>query len=387
MLYLHLLKWRNDEVDGVLTAREAGIRVPRRATLPAGELESRAQTISHQADVPIQWLPDRMPYPMLYLRHYEGPITVAGHTLAFTETAILPESSRWHHSQNPINPLVRSDSPSFGRLKPGAEAQATLEGSYYMLDPQYKNHFGHFLTESIGRLWGWDRAKEAVPDLKLLYATRNSDKSLTGFERRLIEAYGVAADDIVTIEHSVRVSSLVSATAMWHNAEPHYVHPGLKEVWERISANLVQPDGPRYDKVFVSRTERWSRRPCRNVPQIEELFVRHGFTVVYPEHLDLAEQASIFANSRVIAGFGGSAMMNLMHAKRLEVLIVLSHEAYTARNEHLYAALVGGTVHYFWSPSDLQHPEGGWSQEAFDSGWEFDFARNGRDIEELLGSL
>jgi capsular polysaccharide biosynthesis protein len=383
----HYLKLRDEETDSVLPAREPGVRITRIATLPPGQLESRARVISHEADVPIPWLPDQMPYPALRLRHYEGDLTLAGNTLGYTQTAILPESFRWHLVENPGNPLVRNVSPSFGRLKAGADAQRELDGHYYLLDPQYKNHFGHFLTESIGRLWGWDQAKQQIPDLKVLYGTRNVDKSHVGFERRLIEAFGVAPRDIVTIDEPVRINSLVSATAMWHNADPHYVHPGLSEVWRRISTNLVPADGPRFDKVFVSRLPRWSRRTCRNVPAVEELFARHGFEIIYPEELDLAEQASIFAGSPVIAGFGGSAMMNLMHARALDVLILLSHESYTARNEHLYSALLGGTVHYFWSPADVRHPEGGWSQEAFDSGWEFDFARNGAELEKLLRSL
>jgi capsular polysaccharide biosynthesis protein len=88
-------------------------------------------------------------------------------------------------------------------------------------------------------------------------------------------------------------------------------------------------------------------RACRNKQDVEQFFQSNGFTVVYPEDLELSQQAGIFANATVIAGFGGSAMFNMMYAEKMTTAIVLSHEAYTARNEHLFTSLLGGDVDYF----------------------------------------
>jgi capsular polysaccharide biosynthesis protein len=150
---------------------------------------------------------------------------------------------------------------------------------------------------------------------------------------------------------------------------------------------LIENRAPTYDRIFVSRTSRWKRRRCHNAEDVERFFVAHGFTVVYPETLDLGVQAGIFANATVIAGFGGSALFNMMYAKKLQTLIVLSHEAYTARNEHLFSSVRDVEVHYFWSPPDIPHPPDGWSQDAFYSGWNFDFARNEDPLRALLTSL
>jgi capsular polysaccharide biosynthesis protein len=109
--------------------------------------------------------------------------------------------------------------------------------------------------------------------------------------------------------------------------------------------------------------------------------------VIYPETLDLGVQATIFANASIIAGFGGSALFNIMYCRKLQTLILLSHEAYTARNEHLFTSLSDVTVHYFWSAPDIPHPPDGWLQDAFYSGWEFDFARNEGSLRSLLMSL
>jgi hypothetical protein len=71
----------------------------------------------------------------------------------------------------------------------------------------------------------------------------------------------------------------------------------------------------------------------------------------------------------------------------MSTLIVLTHEGYTARYEHLYTMLLGCTTHYFWSTADISLPAGQWSGEAYTSGWEFDFDRNGDELQQLLESL
>ncbi len=390
----HYLKLRDAETNRVLVAREPNIGLTELTTLPAGELVSAARIVSHESSVPIRWLPERMSYPPMHLRHYTGRIAFYGGTLLCTNRSILPDSFRWHLEPIPRNPKIRSMSPTFARLKPKARPQETLTGNFYQLDPQYSGHFGHIMTEVVGRLWGWDEAKREIPDLKAIFRVDPPARQGEQVQRRLLRAYGIADEDIVVVDHPVNLESVVSATVMWHNADPHYTHPNLRDVWDRLRTNLADPDAPTYERVFVSRAETFWRRSCRNVRAVEEFFAAQGFTIIYPEQLDLAVQVGIFANAKVVAGFGGSALFNVMYASNLECLIVLNHEAYIARNEHLYAALIGGQVHYFWSKPDVPQPtsftsgaDHRWSGDAFVSGWEFDFARNAKPLTALLQTL
>jgi hypothetical protein len=71
----------------------------------------------------------------------------------------------------------------------------------------------------------------------------------------------------------------------------------------------------------------------------------------------------------------------------VKTLIVLNHGAYTSRGEHLFSALLGCDVHYFWSKPDIAHPPGRWSKAAYYSSWSFDFDRNGADLDSLLTEL
>jgi capsular polysaccharide biosynthesis protein len=128
-------------------------------------------------------------------------------------------------------------------------------------------------------------------------------------------------------------------------------------------------------------------RRCRNARDVEKVFERYGFTIVYPEELTIPQQATLFAGAPVIAGFAGSALFSLLYASRVTDVIVLSQEAYTARYEHLYTMVLGCRTHYFWSTPDTPHPPSGWSDDAYKSAWEFDFTRHGETLEDTLSSL
>lgn len=379
----HYVKLRDSETNRMVAARELRISLNELATLPAGDAISRAAVTSHEASVHIGRPPDTLPYPELHLRHYKGRIAFAGSTLMYGDYTILPDSFRHHLASHISNARITDVSGLFARIPDNLQPKVTLAGNYYQLDSTFGGHFGHFTTEVLSRLWGWDRAKELIPDLKVIL--RKHPKELEPcLEKRFFEAYGIAADDIVWTDRPVYLESVVSASPMWHNAVPYYAHPGLRKVWERLGRGLIDRTAPAHERIFVSRGDQWGRRTCRNKRDVEQFFRSNGFTVVYPEDLDPREQASIFAGATVIAGFGGSAMFNMMFSQKMATVIVLSHEAYTARNEHLFTSLLGGDVNYFWSVPDIQHPENGWSQDAFYSDWEFDFERNRKPLEELI---
>jgi capsular polysaccharide biosynthesis protein len=108
---------------------------------------------------------------------------------------------------------------------------------------------------------------------------------------------------------------------------------------------------------------------------------------VYPELYDLPTQAAMFRGARVVAGFGGSGMFNVLHCDQLNAMIVLSQERYTARNELLFAAALGADIHYFWSTPDLGRPSEGGKATPYYADWDFDFARNKADLDSLLRSI
>lgn len=385
----HFLKVKESNASSLLAVREPGLELHELAKRPAGTFTSRATVVSHATTGPVEAMPTEIDYPALTLRHYEGRVALAGASLLYAGHSVLPDSFRWHLTENPGNPRLKSVSANFGVIESAYRPRRALAGSYYQLDCAYPGHFGHLTTEMVSRMWGWQEAKEQLPDLKVVFHARPRSAKPPALELALFRGYGIAEEDIVWVREPVWLESVVSATPMWHNADPHYVHPDILETWQRLAHGLTagrEADEELPERIFVSRREGAKHRECRNTREVEDVFRARGYTVVYPERLSLSDQAAIFGAARVVAGFGGSALFNVMHAQRLETMIILNHEAYTARNEHLFTSVIGADVHYFWSRPDIAHGDV-WSQEAFYSPWEFDFERNGADLTRLLDAL
>ena len=384
----HYLMVRDVEAGTLLPEREPALTVEQIDARPPGEFASRTTVHHHGDHVDDGAMPALIRHPPLVTRHYRGRVGLGGRTLMWSGHTVLPDSFRWHLADRPSNPMLRNIVGGFARIDSGTLPRTTLEGDYYQLEAAYPSHFGHVMTEVVSRLWGWDEAKRRNPELKVVFRPR-PDKD-PGTERALFSAYGIAEDDVVAVAEPVWVDSVVSASPMWHNAEPYFAHPDLTDTWERLSEGLLR-DGAAVEtgpRLFVSRSDLLVHRQCRNAREVEEHFAAHGFSVVYPERHSFAAQVAMFREARVVAGFGGSAMFNIMHTRRLETLIVLNHTSYVARNEHLFASLKGGDSHYFWSAADLEQPgDGDLSFDAMHSSWEFDFATLGDDLERLLSGL
>lgn len=66
-----------------------------------------------------------------------------------------------------------------------------------------------------------------------------------------------------------------------------------------------------FRKIYVSRKKLTNQR-VENEEQIEEMFKKRGFQVVYPEELDYVKQVRIFNEAKYVAGNSGAAMTNLI---------------------------------------------------------------------------
>jgi capsular polysaccharide biosynthesis protein len=379
-------KIRDADVDQVLAAREPGLRVSTLHTEPGGILVPRAPERSHGVEASEPALPAEVPYPEMRARHHVGRIASADQMLLYTGSTILPDSFRWPLAENPNNPRLIASTPDFARIEKRDVPARELPGSFYALDCIHSEHFGHLTTEVVPRFWAWDAAKKAIPDLKVLFHVKRRNTERPTLQLQLLSAYGIDESDVVWVNEPVWLESVVTATPMWHNHEPHYAHPGMLDIWTRMTDRLLPLAGEveTFERIFVSRGGHLGRRRCRNQGELEAYFAQRGFQVVYPERHSLPEQAAIFADARVVAGFAGSAMFNLMHARKLETTIVLSHDAYHHRNEQLFCALLGGQFHYFRSKSDLEHPEDGFDRQALRSSWAFDFDRFGADLDRVV---
>jgi len=386
----HLPVVRDRDITAVLPVREPAASVALLEQRDPVTFPARTQVHTHGYGAGT--FPTEYACPRLELREYRtddpAGIAVSGRGLAYVGSTVLPDSFRWHMGERPFNQrLYPGARPMWGRVPPVHRPRRHLPGVYYHLDSAHAYHFGHLTTEVVSRLWGWEAAKREHPDLKVVLVHWKHYVERPALPVKLFAAYGIDPADVVWSDDPVSVDTLVGATPMWHQVDPYYVHPDLIDTWERLAHGLTDGDpdgGEAHERIFVSRGSGAHNRACRNQEEVEAHFADRGFEIVYPEDHPLPEQVRIFRKARVIAGFGGSGLFNMMYARRLERLIVLNHEAYAARNEHMFSSVLGNEQHYFWSKQDVQRDPGMAYTDVFQSDWEFDFERNRADLDAVL---
>jgi capsular polysaccharide biosynthesis protein len=373
-------KLREEEVDRVLETRGTALgRVLDR--VPGATLVSRATVRSNEPAI-VEALRDTLVSPDVTLREYAGATCRPGQ-LVTSGRLLLPDTFR--HNQRPRlrNLYLHDQAPRFAVPKDAAEPE-DLPGTWFHLDSEHRGHFGHAMTEQLSRLWAWPAAKRAHPELKALLLL-NHDREIADFERTLYAAAGIAPEDLVLARGPVRVERLLAATPMF--SQPAYVHPDVAAVWQRTgdalvaSATLTEP--PR--RIFCSR--RGDKRACHNAEELEGLFRDAGFTIVYPEDHSMADQAALFREAEVVAGYAGSAMFSLLYSPPKRVVLV-SSRLYHIRNEHLIASVAGHEIDLVAcepdAPRDPHRPRGA---HALEAGFTFDAQAEGGYLEKVLASL
>jgi capsular polysaccharide biosynthesis protein len=323
--------------------------------------------------------------PPMSLREYRQALCVPGQ-IVLHRNMVLPDSYRHHTQPRLRNRHLQDHGPLFGAPPGGALRDVRrLEGAFFYLDSEFRGHFGHAMTEQLSRLWAWERAKEAEPELRALMAATRGRPQLAPFEPLLYSAAGVPREDLVLVNGPVRVDRLIAATPMF--SQPRYVHPAVRETWCRVGAALeaAAPDRTYAQRVFVSR--RGGRRSCRNADEVEALFAARDFQIIFPEDFPLPEQVAIFRQAEVIAGFSGSGLFTLALAEQPKRLVMITPDSYRAKNEYLMAAVHGHSLDVVWCESETPMPHDRFWGRAAAAPFTFDHEKEGLYLQHLLNAM
>lgn len=378
----HLYKLREHEATKTLNARYGSAWGTADVVHAGGSFESLARVVTNRRGHSDRFV-GNLTHPALSVRTYKGATVRQGQVAAF-DTMLLPDTFRHLLGKQLKNRNIPFTSDRFGRL-PVLETDAGdrfLPGYYYYLDTEHPNVYGHIPTEVVSRLWAWREAKRSHPELRALVAAQPGHDDIPGYERQILRAFGIRDGDVEVFHGQVQVENLLAATPMFSN--PKYVVPAIQEIWAELREGLRERSTSSSDRVFLTRPP-GSVRQCRNSAQVEKVFSSYGFEIVSPELLPLGKQVELFASCKVIAGYGGSAMLNGIFSSGPSTRIVISSDTYTAANEYLISSIFGDDLHYYWCNADVQRSEG--RRKAFASSFAFDFDADGKRLIELLDTL
>lgn len=191
------------------------------------------------------------------------------------------------------------------------------------------NHFGHYLTESLGRLWAVnDDALRHLPIyVHLLWGKIDLENS-DGYHAISLTSLGIDLKRIVFIKDKLTIERLLVPKLQFWFRQYGFLNPrflGFLANSERYITATVRQVGPLPKKLYVSRT-RWdgARGVVVGEPEFEAFLRGNEYTPIYPETLTLRDQLAHYAAAEAIIFAEGSALhcCMLLPGLRAKVAII-----------------------------------------------------------------
>ena len=181
------------------------------------------------------------------------------------------------------------------------------------------NHFGHFIQDSMSRMWYAAKYKNIKVALLLNPSFGWKDWTLeSSYHLKLLELLGIGLDRIIIVKKPTRYKSVIVPKQSVYWIGGKYNSKLLRIVYDTARQNVVPKE---YKKIYLSRSA-W-KSPLLNEAYFEEFFSNRGFKVIHTQKLPLDEQISYLAGADEVACTYGTLSQLTMFAKQGTRLICL----------------------------------------------------------------
>ncbi|WP_157708284.1 glycosyltransferase family 61 protein [Roseovarius faecimaris] len=197
---------------------------------------------------------------------------------------------------------------------PDMRDAARLEGTY-LFGGLGRHHFGHFLMESIARVWAMDGRYERFDGLIMLPFQQTDFGSV--LRRRLLAFFEIMGVDMPL--HLVKVPLvaerlLIPAQGFGHQDWASGTEEFRTYVRGRIAANCPA-QGP--EKIYISRSKlKHGHQKVDQEERIERMMRAAGYEIFHPQRHSIAAQIRVYRAAKVIVGGDGSAFHMVPFAMR-----------------------------------------------------------------------
>lgn len=198
---------------------------------------------------------------------------------------------------------------------PKRDSAEVLRGRSVFLGPFY-SHYGHFLIEGISRL---------NIDSYDAYDNLIFSPFIFGDERLSVhdvvfDIFSINTSKVAILREPVEFESIDVSFPMWRRLSS--LDFNVKANYQKILSFIRSQDlkFDKMDKIFLSMR---SNNRFDSISLVEVIFQEFGFNIVYPEELNFSLQVLKYSNAKVIAGFSGSSMHNVIFADSRAMIIEL----------------------------------------------------------------
>ncbi|PPC74645.1 hypothetical protein C4K68_25365 [Pokkaliibacter plantistimulans] len=200
-------------------------------------------------------------------------------------------------------------------------------------------HYGHFLMESLARLWCCEYLNNSLLDKCYFYFDIHTSAELPlekSWLMKMLAAFNINTENILLGNKFYKFDSLiVPSPAIILHRNVSLEHQSY--TWGTLTKNLKSslPEQV-FQNVYVSRSGlKKDKRSLSNEIELEAELRNKGFLILNPESVSLEEQVSIYSNADLVIGPSGSALHNAAFMKPGSKIISLTTADFCLLNEFL----------------------------------------------------
>jgi hypothetical protein len=195
-------------------------------------------------------------------------------------------------------------------------------------------HFGHFLTESLGRLWHLPEVKGDLDGVlwmvrherAVLDADRFVHLADKGFITGVFEHLGISTSHRVVI-NPLQVERLVVPAQLMMNTNGPLIggHAVFRNFVQRAAERVRSAEGKSGGALYVSRANQAGLGRFVLEEEIEAAFSAAGWSVLRPETLDVASQIAAYrAADRLVFAEGSAIHLYAMVARPEQQVAIIT---------------------------------------------------------------
>jgi capsular polysaccharide biosynthesis protein len=215
-------------------------------------------------------------------------------------------------------------------------------------------HYGHFLLESFNRLWFYLLEKDE--DYYLL-CHNNKALNQSHWMRLILELLGINIEKVVNFDKPTLVSEVIvpkpSFCLMGTVYRAHELAPQMiaKKIIKEIG-EINKTSQPLYlSRRFLTD----DKRTVENEVHLEEILIKKGVNIQYPQFLDFREQVYLINRHETIIGTMGSALHGVLFNLEYNKKIICLANKFLSPN-YLLVDLLMSNVSYYINALTLVDP-------------------------------
>ncbi|RYH00975.1 glycosyltransferase family 61 protein [Salipiger sp. IMCC34102] len=181
----------------------------------------------------------------------------------------------------------------------------SLPGTWMFAGPLF-GHFGHFLVESIARLWAVETLKGKIDGIVFVPKFQNRPQHTLSVFQPMLEGLGVDVK-ILNLEDPTRVEKLYVPQQGFGMFQMIEGAPEFRDFINKHAGHGVEPDGP--EKIYISRS---ALPPARGSllgeARLEALLEAEGYTIYHPQKDSFEKQMATYKAARYVISVDGSPL-------------------------------------------------------------------------------